>query len=138
MGPLHFEPTEQVLSMPPGPGPVVVVAPSTATTGTTGLAETAVDMPGPRGEALPAGARVVVSRLGGPDLTLPPWAVAGLGRQDDLLSQADVVICGGGHGMVAKTLLAGRAAGGGARRRRPVGDRQSGGAPRQWRGWCGR
>jgi UDP:flavonoid glycosyltransferase YjiC (YdhE family) len=33
--------------------------------------------------------------------------VAGLGRQDDLLAHADLVICGGGHGMVAKTLLAG-------------------------------
>ena len=33
--------------------------------------------------------------------------MAGLGRQDALLAQADLVICGGGHGMVAKTLLAG-------------------------------
>ena len=34
--------------------------------------------------------------------------MVGLGRQDELLSHADVVICGGGHGMVAgKTLLAG-------------------------------
>ena len=38
---------------------------------------------------------------------MPPWAVAGLGRQDELLARADLVICGGGHGMVAKTLLAG-------------------------------
>ena len=38
---------------------------------------------------------------------MPPWAVVGLGRQDELLSHADVVVCGGGHGMVAKTLLAG-------------------------------
>jgi UDP:flavonoid glycosyltransferase YjiC (YdhE family) len=106
VGPLHFEPTEQVLSIPPGPGPVVVVAPSTATTGTKGMAETALDSLVP-GVGLPSGARVVVSRLNGPELTLPSWAVAGLGRQDDLLTQADVVICGGGHGMVAKTLLAG-------------------------------
>ncbi|RAU95367.1 glycosyltransferase, partial [Mycolicibacter senuensis] len=34
-------------------------------------------------------------------------AVAGLGRQDELLTRADLVICGGGHGMVAKSLLAG-------------------------------
>jgi UDP:flavonoid glycosyltransferase YjiC (YdhE family) len=106
VGPLHFEPTEQVLSIPPGSGPVVVVAPSTATTGTKGMAETALDSLVP-GVGLPSGARVAVSRLGGPELTLPSWAVAGLGRQDDLLTQADVVICGGGHGMVAKTLLAG-------------------------------
>jgi UDP:flavonoid glycosyltransferase YjiC (YdhE family) len=106
VGPLHFEPTEQVLSIPSGSGPVVVVAPSTATTGTKGMAETALESLVP-GVGLPSGARVVVSRLNGPELTLPSWAVAGLGRQDDLLTQADVVICGGGHGMVAKTLLAG-------------------------------
>ena len=106
VGPLHFEATEQVLSIPPGSGPVVMVAPSTATTGAKGMAETALDSLVP-GVGLPAGARVVVSRLNGPALTLPPWAVAGLGRQDALLAQADLVICGGGHGMVAKTLLAG-------------------------------
>ena len=49
----------------------------------------------------------MVSRLGGPDVPVPSWAVVGLGRQDELLSNADVVICGGGHGMVSKTLLAG-------------------------------
>ncbi|EUA54837.1 putative glycosyltransferase domain protein [Mycobacterium xenopi 4042] len=36
-----------------------------------------------------------MSRLNGPDLTVPPWAVVGLGRQDELLAQADVVVCGG-------------------------------------------
>ena len=106
VGPLHFEPTEQVLAIPPGSGPVVLVAPSTALTGTLGMAETALDCLIP-GASLPAGARVVVSRLNGPDLTVPPWAVVGLGRQDELLAHADLVICGGGHGMVAKTLLAG-------------------------------
>ncbi|MDT5165987.1 MAG: hypothetical protein QOC88_2881, partial [Mycobacterium sp.] len=105
-GPLHFEPTEQMLPIPSGSGPVVVVAPSTATTGTKGMAETALDSLVP-GTGLPSGARVVVSRLNGPELTMPSWAVAGLGRQDALLAQADVVICGGGHGMVAKALLAG-------------------------------
>ena len=106
VGPLHFEPTEQRLPIPPGSGPVVVVAPSTALTGTLGMAQTALDCLVP-GTGLPVGARVVVSRLNGPDLTVPPWAVAGLGRQDELLTDADLVICGGGHGMVAKTLLAG-------------------------------
>lgn len=106
VGPLHFEPTDQVLPIPPGSGPVVVVAPSTALTGTRGMAQTALDCLVP-GAGLPAGARVVVSRLNGPDLTVPAWAVVGLGRQDELLSHADLVVCGGGHGMVAKTLLAG-------------------------------
>ena len=59
------------------------------------------------GGTLPSGSRLVVSRLGGGDLTVPPWAVVGLGRQAELLKHADVVVCGGGHGMVAKTLLAG-------------------------------
>lgn len=106
VGPLHFEPTSQVLAVPPGEGPLVVVAPSTATTGTQGLAELAVETLVP-GTVLPDGARVAVSWLGGADLELPPWAVAGLGRQDELLSHADLMICGGGHGTVAKTLLAG-------------------------------
>jgi UDP:flavonoid glycosyltransferase YjiC (YdhE family) len=106
VGPLHFEPTEQLLPIPPGSGPVVVIAPSTALTGTRGMAQTALDCLVP-GTGLPVGARVVVSRLNGPDLTVPPWAVAGLGRQDELLAHADLAICGGGHGMVAKAMLAG-------------------------------
>ncbi|WP_319445342.1 MULTISPECIES: nucleotide disphospho-sugar-binding domain-containing protein [unclassified Mycobacterium] len=106
VGPLHFEPTSAVLDIPPGDGPVVVVAPSTATTGTQGLAELALDVLRP-GSTLAVGARVVVSRLRGPDVTVPPWATVGLGRQDDLLARADLAICGSGHGIVAKALLAG-------------------------------
>jgi UDP:flavonoid glycosyltransferase YjiC (YdhE family) len=106
VGPLHFEPTSSVLPVPAGPGPVVVVAPSTAVTGTSGLTELALQALTP-GEVLPEGARVVVSRLGGPEVEVPPWAVVGLGRQDELLSHADLVICGGGHGLVSKALLAG-------------------------------
>lgn len=106
VGPLHFEPTDRVLEVPAGSGPVVVVAPSTALTGTAGLADIALGCLTP-GDTLPVGSRLVVSRLGGTDLPVPPWAVVGLGRQAELLTHADVVICGGGHGMVAKTLLAG-------------------------------
>lgn len=106
VGPLHFEPTEELLAVPPGSGPLVVVAPSTASTGAAGLAELALEHLVP-GVGLPEGARIAVSRLNGPELALSPWAVAGLGRQDELLSRADLVICGGGHGMVAKSLLAG-------------------------------
>ncbi|HYB37094.1 MAG TPA: nucleotide disphospho-sugar-binding domain-containing protein [Mycobacterium sp.] len=106
VGPLHFEPTDQLLAIPPGSGPVIVVAPSTAASGATGLAEVALQCLTP-GKTLPPGSRLVVSRLGGAELTVPPWAVAGLGRQDELLTHADLVICGGGHGMVAKALLAG-------------------------------
>jgi UDP:flavonoid glycosyltransferase YjiC (YdhE family) len=85
---------------------VVVVAPSTAMTGAGGMASLALETLTP-GETLPDGARVVVSRLDGPEVTVPPWAVVGLGRQDELLAHADLVICGGGHGLVAKALLAG-------------------------------
>lgn len=106
VGPLHFEPTDHVLEVPAGSGPVVVVAPSTAATGTEGLAEIALAQLKP-GDTLPAGSRLVVSRLGGARLAVPPWAVVGLGSQAELLTHADVVVCGGGHGMVAKTLLAG-------------------------------
>ncbi|OBJ22787.1 glycosyltransferase [Mycobacterium colombiense] len=106
VGPLHFEPTDRILEVPAGSGPVVVIAPSTALIGTEGLAEVALGCLTP-GETLPAGSRLLVSRLDGPELTVPPWATVGLGRQDELLAHADLVICGGGHGMVAKTLLAG-------------------------------
>ncbi|OYN82831.1 glycosyltransferase [Mycolicibacterium sphagni] len=106
VGPLHFEPTAAVLPVPPGEGPVIVVAPSTATTGTAGVAELALEHLVP-GRTLPVGSRVVVSRLGGQDVEVPPWASVGLGRQDELLAHADLVVCGGGHGMLSKTLLAG-------------------------------
>ena len=106
VGPLHFEPTSSVLPVPDGRGPVVVVAPSTAATGTQRLAELALQTLIP-GEAVPAGTRLVVSQLAGTAVEVPTWAVVGLGRQDELLSHADLVVCGGGHGMVSKVLLAG-------------------------------
>jgi UDP:flavonoid glycosyltransferase YjiC (YdhE family) len=106
VGPLHFEPTADVVAVPAGDGPVIVVAPSTAVTGAPGLAECALEHLVP-GRTLPAGSRVVVSRLGGDDVATPPWATVGRVRQDDLLRVADVVLCGGGHGMLSKTLLAG-------------------------------
>jgi len=106
VGPLHFEPTAAALAVPAGEGPVVVVAPSTALTGAIGLADLALEHLVP-GQTLPTGSRLVVSRLGGDDLAVPPWATVGLGRQDDLLRRADVVVCGGGHGMLSKALLAG-------------------------------
>jgi UDP:flavonoid glycosyltransferase YjiC (YdhE family) len=114
VGPLHFEPTAAILPVPPGSGPVVLVAPSTAGCGAAGLAEVALGALVP-GRSLPAGSRVVVSRLGGStgaasagaDPPVPPWASVGLGRQDELLRHADVAVCGGGHGMLSKALLAG-------------------------------
>lgn len=106
VGPMLFEPTDVVLAPPPGDGPLIVVAPSTAATGAPGLAELALEQLVP-GRTLPEGSRLVVSRLGGDHHPVPPWAAVGFGRQDELLSHADLVICGGGHGMLAKALLAG-------------------------------
>ena len=54
VGPLHFEPTSSRLEIPPGTGPVVLVAPSTAATGARGLDEVALETLTP-GEALPDG-----------------------------------------------------------------------------------
>ncbi|MGW5382960.1 glycosyltransferase [Nocardia sp. NPDC003963] len=101
VGPLLWEPTERRLDLPPGDGPLVVVAPSTAHTGVAGMAETVL-------EALDgAGVRVAISMLDEPPRSLPPWASAGLGRQDELLTRAAVVVGGGGHGLLAKALSAG-------------------------------
>src|SRR6185312_13001389 len=59
VGPLHFEPTAAELTLPAGDGPVVVVAPSTATTGTQGLAAMALEHLVP-GTTVPGGSRLVV------------------------------------------------------------------------------
>ncbi|MGK8523271.1 glycosyltransferase [Nocardia asteroides] len=101
IGPLLWEPTDAILDLPPGDGPLVMVAPSTAHTGVAGMAETVL-------EALDGtGVRVAISMLDTPPADLPPWATAGLGRQDRLLTHASVVVGGGGHGLLAKTLSAG-------------------------------
>ncbi|MBF6240821.1 glycosyltransferase [Nocardia otitidiscaviarum] len=101
VGPLLWEPTANVLDLPPGDDPLVMVAPSTAHTGISGMVDTVL-------EALDgAGVRVAISMLDTPPAELPPWATAGLGRQDELLRHASVVIGGGGHGLLAKSLLAG-------------------------------
>lgn len=105
IGPLLWEPTETVFVLPPGDAPLVVIAPSTALSGTTGLAEMALEALAPAMLGRPV--RAVVSGLA-PDVDdLPPWAVAGHGRQDRLLAEATLVICGAGHGMLAKSMLAG-------------------------------
>ncbi|MEV0946361.1 nucleotide disphospho-sugar-binding domain-containing protein [Rhodococcus sp. NPDC049939] len=101
VGPLLWEPTNEVLSPPDGIDPLVMVAPSTAFTGAEGMLETALS--GLDG----AGVRVIASVLDGAPTAVPPWARAGLGRQDVMLREASVVVCGGGHGMLAKALLAG-------------------------------
>ncbi len=101
VGPLHWEPTESVLDLPPGDDPLVMVAPSTAHTGAVGMVETTV-------AALDGlGVRVAVSMIDEPPPGLPSWVRAGLGRQDVLLRAAAAVVGGGGHGLLSKALLAG-------------------------------
>ncbi|MEU4340511.1 nucleotide disphospho-sugar-binding domain-containing protein [Nocardia sp. NPDC023852] len=101
VGPLLWEPTDAILDLPAGDGPLVMVAPSTAHTGVAGMVETVL-------AALDGtGVRVAISMLDTPPANLPPWATAGLGRQDELLTHASVVVGGGGHGLLAKSLSAG-------------------------------
>lgn len=100
VGPLLWEASRQRTSPPPGAAPLVMVAPSTAWTGAVGMAEMTLaalrDM----------GVRAVVSTFGPPPADLPEWARSGPGRQDELLRESSVLVCGGGHGMLAKALLA--------------------------------
>lgn len=101
IGPLLWEPTEEILDLPPGSEPLVMVAPSTAHTGAVGMLDSTVD--GLAG----AGLRLVASVLEDSDGQYPSWVRAGLGRQDVMLRDASVLVCGGGHGMLAKAMLAG-------------------------------
>ncbi|MEZ5211369.1 glycosyl transferase [Gordonia sp. PP30] len=130
IGPQFFEPTDDEFTIPPGSAPLVVVCPSTAASGSdeltpvalgaladlqreTGGAESSPRAESPDRPLLPAdrcaSPRVVYSALEPPAGCdgLPAGLVAGLGRQDRLLTRADLVICGGGHGMLAKSLSAG-------------------------------
>ncbi|MCK0440433.1 glycosyl transferase [Gordonia alkaliphila] len=112
IGPMFFEPTDDEFTVPPGPGPLVVVCPSTAESGSdelTSVAFAALADLQKTGVAERGAPRVIFSGLEPPadvDET-PDGLVAGLGRQDLLLARADLVICGGGHGLLAKTLSAG-------------------------------
>ncbi|RPA19558.1 glycosyltransferase [Gordonia sp. OPL2] len=106
VGPLLWEPTDEVFARPAGPGPLVLLAPSTAVTGAADMA--AVALAALRPEVLGFPVRVVVSALDVPEgIPDSESVVAGTARQDELLTDADLVVCGGGHGMLAKALSAG-------------------------------
>ena len=114
-------------------GPVVVVAPSTATTGTHGLAELALEALRP-GTTLPEGARVAVSTAGrGPRWPSRSGRRSGWAARTSCSSHADR----GGVRRRSRHRVQDAAGwgadGGGARRGRPVGDRQSRCATRQCR-----
>ncbi len=101
VGPLVWEPADDVLEPPPGDGPLIVLAPSTASTGAGGMLATAID-------ALDGlGVRLLVTVFEAPDMDLPDWVRAGFGRQDAMLADASALICGAGHGVLAKGLLTG-------------------------------
>lgn len=115
VGPLLWEPTDDLFTVPVGDGPLIMVAPSTAATGAGDMVDHVLSGLG----GLDRDVRVVVSGLGIDDTTvaaicaragLPAGSVvAGLARQDRLLASGDVdvLICGGGHGILAKSLTHG-------------------------------
>ncbi len=106
VGPLLWEPTDDVFERPTGPGPLVLVAPSTASTGAPDMAS--VTLAALSEAALGMAVRVVVSALERPDgVTDAEGVVIGSGRQDEILADVDLVVCGAGHGMLAKALAAG-------------------------------
>ena len=100
VGPLLWEASRQQMSPPPGDAPLVMIAPSTAWTGAAGMAEMTLDA------VRDARVRAVVSTFAPPPDDLPPWARSGPGRQDELLRESSVLVCGGGHGMLVKALRA--------------------------------
>ncbi|MCP2200979.1 UDP:flavonoid glycosyltransferase YjiC, YdhE family [Lentzea flava] len=100
VGPLLWEASRERMIPPPGTAPLVMIAPSTAWTG-------AADLAGMTLEALDGmGVRAVVSTFAPPPAQLPEWARSGPGRQDELLRESSVLVCGGGHGMLVKALRA--------------------------------
>lgn len=106
VGPLLWEPTGSVFERPPGTAPLILVAPSTAVTGAADMAGAAISALSADELGFPV--RVVLSALDPPSSgQLPDHLVVGTARQDEILPDVDLVICGGGHGMLAKALAAG-------------------------------
>lgn len=113
IGPLLWEPTDDVFDRPDGDEPLVVLAPSTAETGAADMVGVVLEALSER--VLGRRVRVVVSGLHRPsadDLARfggdgPAPITAGLGRQDEVLAYARVLICGSGHGILAKAMTAG-------------------------------
>ncbi|HEV2890639.1 MAG TPA: nucleotide disphospho-sugar-binding domain-containing protein [Frankiaceae bacterium] len=99
VGPMEWDPATADLAEPPGDGPLVFLADSSATGRPQTLLALAVE--GLRG------LRVACTKLGTPVEGMPEGFVAGPGRQAPLLDRAAAVVCAGGHGMVAKALVRG-------------------------------
>jgi UDP:flavonoid glycosyltransferase YjiC (YdhE family) len=101
VGPLEWDPADADLPLPAGDGPLVLLSATTVTGAVTGLAQATLE--GLAG----TGVRVAWTVLTPPAGGLPGWVSAGPGRQEPLIEQADVVVCGGGHGILAKSLTRG-------------------------------
>jgi UDP:flavonoid glycosyltransferase YjiC (YdhE family) len=101
VGPLLWEASRRRMTAPPGDAPLVMIAPSTAWIGATDMAGMTLDA------VRELGVRAVVSTFGPAPAELPDWARSGPGRQDELLRESSVLVCGGGHGVLVKALLAG-------------------------------
>lgn len=102
VGPLEWDPADTELALPKGDGPLVLLSATTVVGVTTGLAEATL-------EGLEdTGVRVAWTVLKPPENGLPEWVSAGPGLQGPLIEQASAVICGGGHGILAKALIRGR------------------------------
>jgi len=99
VGPLTWDPAVEDLDIPEGQSPLVMVSPSTSATGRKSLLD--VTLNGLRGM------RMVGTQLEPYDQPVPWWASVGIGRQEPLLAHADVVVTGGGHGMIVRALIAG-------------------------------
>ncbi|WP_082399534.1 glycosyltransferase [Gordonia phthalatica] len=105
VGPLLFEPTDAIFDRPVGDGPLIVVAPSTAATGAGDMGALTLAALADLQRTRPV--RVVYSALVPPvGDRVPDGMVAATARQDEILDEADLVVCGAGHGMLAKALRA--------------------------------
>jgi UDP:flavonoid glycosyltransferase YjiC (YdhE family) len=102
VGPLEWDPADVDLAPPPGDGPLVLLSATTVSGAVTGLAKAAVE--GLEG----TGVRVAWTVLAPPEQSLPDWVRAGPGRQEPLIEAAQLVVCGGGHGILAKALSRGK------------------------------
>jgi UDP:flavonoid glycosyltransferase YjiC (YdhE family) len=102
VGPLEWDPADVDLIPPPGTGPLVLLSATTVSGAANGLAQATL-----AGLAA-TGIRVAWTVLHPPETGLPLWVAAGPGRQGPLIDQAAAVICGGGHGILAKALGRGR------------------------------
>lgn len=101
VGLLAWDPSPVDLSPPAGDAPLVLLSESTALGGAEGLLDAALT--GLRGIRMSCTTLDTKPEV----VDLPPWAVVGPGRQAPVLAQARVTVCGGGHGMLAKSLAAG-------------------------------